>query len=172
MFTYAKVKQLVQQAQNGSLSDLGSLLRDLVDAVHGTPINVTAATVTITQGAHGNRTITFDRAAGITATLPAASGSGMKIRVTVKTTLTSNGIIQVANASDVIQGGVLVATDTGGITVPTAATSDTITMNGSTTGGIKGSHLELEDVAANLWRVSGFLISTGAEATPFSAAVS
>ena len=59
-----------------------------------------------------------------------------------------------------------------GITCPTAADSDTITMSGSTTGGVRGSMVELQDVASGIWMVRGSLVSTGAEATPFSAAVS
>jgi hypothetical protein len=45
-------------------------------------------------------------------------------------------------------------------------------MNGSTTGGLLGSRVVLTDVASTKWAVSGGLISTGTEATPFSAAVS
>ncbi len=70
-----------------------------------------------------------------------------------------------------MQGAIGMSTDAAGVTIPTASTSDTITLNGSTTGGVKGSHVELQDVASGVWRVSGFLVSTGAEATPFSANV-
>ncbi len=173
MFDYNKAKQLAQQAGRGLKSDLESLLRDVADALYGTPINVTDSTLTVTALLHGNRTITLNRAAGITVTLPAATGTGKKYRFFVGTTVTSNNyIIQVANATDVIQGVLGVATDAAGVNVPTAATSDTITMNGSTTGGVIGSHVEIEDVASGYFRVSGGLVSTGVEATPFSAAVS
>jgi hypothetical protein len=45
-------------------------------------------------------------------------------------------------------------------------------MSGSTTGGVRGSLVELQDVASGIWMVRGSLVSTGSEATPFSAAVS
>jgi len=135
-------------------------------------VNVTAATVTITKDLHAGRIVTLNRAGGITATLPAATGTGDEYRFFVGTTFTSSGIIQVANATDIMQGGVAVSTDAAGVTILTAATSDTITMNGSTTGGLKGSNVKLIDVASGLFMVEGFLISTGSEATPFSAAVS
>ena len=45
-------------------------------------------------------------------------------------------------------------------------------MNGSTTGGIAGDIVELEDIATNLWSVKVLGSATGTEATPFSAAVS
>lgn len=118
-------------------------------------------------------TITLDVATGLTVTLPAAEGLGDVYVIVVGTTVTSNGyIIQVASASDVIQGALGVTTDAAGVVIPTASTSDTITMNGSTTGGIKGSTIVLQDVASGVWAVSGALVSTGTEATPFSAAVS
>jgi fructose-specific component phosphotransferase system IIB-like protein len=52
-----------------------------------------------------------------------------------------------------------------------ASDSDTITMDGSTTGGIVGDRVELVDVAENVWAVNGIIQQTGTEATPFSAAV-
>lgn len=138
----------------------------------GAPVTITAAT-TLTVAEHKGRTIVFNDADGATVTLPTATGSGVKFRFFVGVTVTSNAdVIQVAGAADVIQGAIIVVTDTSGITVPTAATSDTITMNGTTTGGILGSWLELEDVASGVWSVRGALVSSGAEATPFSAAVS
>jgi hypothetical protein len=45
-------------------------------------------------------------------------------------------------------------------------------MNGSTTGGLAGGLFTLVDLATNLYAIQGNLIATGAEATPFSAAVS
>jgi hypothetical protein len=137
------------------------------------PVNITAST-TLSQKRHGDSTVTVNAAAGLTLTLPAASGTGSRFRIFVGTTVTSNNVvIQVANSSDVMSGSARVAQDGGDTAVAfeTASTSDTITLNGTTTGGIKGDFIELEDVATNLWRVSAVLSATGTEATPFSAAV-
>lgn len=134
----------------------------------------TTATVTLTPADHARRLIICDRASGITATLPAASGTGNIYRFFVKTTITSGALaIQVANSSDVMQGLAQVAQDAGDTTVTfeTTSTSDTISMNGTTTGGIRGDFIELEDAQTNLWRVNARLSATGTEATPFSAAV-
>ena len=137
-----------------------------------TPTDVTGSTVTLADASPAGKTYTLNRAAGVTATLPAATGSGAVYRLYVGTTVTSNNIIvQVASSSDVIQGTLGVSTDAAGVVIPTAATSDTITMNGSTTGGLVGSNLVLQDVASGVWSVHGGLVSTGTEATPFSAAV-
>jgi hypothetical protein len=136
------------------------------------PISVTTATITLDRDVHQDTVVSLDRAAGVTVTLPAATGSGDVYNIVVGTTITSNSaIIQVANASDVMMGTLAIATDIAGVTVPTTSTSDTITMSGSTTGGVLGSYVRLVDFAANKWMVSGSLVSTGAEATPFSAAV-
>jgi hypothetical protein len=130
------------------------------------------ASATLNPGAHGGVPVVLNAAAGLTVTLPAATGSGVTYEIIVGTTVTSNSyIIKVANASDVMMGALTVATDIAGVTCPTTSTSDTITMSGSTTGGVLGSRVKLIDAAANKWQVSGELVSTGAEATPFSATV-
>lgn len=134
-----------------------------------------AATLAVTAALHAGRTVVLDRAAGVTATLPAATGSGDRYHFVVKTTVTSNAnIIQVANASDIMAGHALVAQDGGDTIVAfeTAADTDTISGNGTTTGGVKGQSIELVDIAANLWWVRVTGSATGTEATPFSAAVS
>lgn len=133
-----------------------------------TPVNLTASTLSVTAAAHNNVVVTINRAAGTTITMPAASGTGNHYRFFVGTTLTGNGIIA-ALTTDIIQGVLGVATDAAGVNILSTATSDKITMNGSTTGGLKGSYVELIDVASGVWSCQGGLISTGAEATPFSA---
>lgn len=138
------------------------------------PISVTSATLTLTKKSHGSATIIANRAAGITLTLPAASGTGTKFRIAVGTTVTSNNlIVQVANSSDIMTGTAVMCADGGDTTVgfETGASDDTITMNGSTKGGIKGDIVELEDIATNTWLVRVTGSATGTEVTPFSSAV-
>lgn len=118
--------------------------------------------------------VVVDAAAGLTLTLPAATGSGYVYRVFIKTTVTSNNvIIAVADATDVMQGTVACAQDAADTVVgwEAAATSDTITLNGTTKGGIRGDFFEFTDVAADLYTVEGVMSGTGTEVTPFSAAV-
>lgn len=135
--------------------------------------NVTSATVTITEADHEGKVVTLNRAGGITATLPAATGSGARFKFVVGTTFTSSGIIQVVG-NDTMKGLALVAQDGGDTSVvfETAADSDTITLNGTTTGGLVGADVELIDIAADTWWVNVRTAATGTEATPFSAAVS
>jgi hypothetical protein len=145
------------------------------EGVYATPPAVTAATATVTPSLHAGRTVVLDRAAGQALTLPAATGTGHSYRFFLKTTITSNATtIKVANATDVMAGLAIVAND-GGDTASifeTAADSDTVSFNGSTTGGIRGATVELEDVAAGLWAVRVIGAATGTEATPFAATVS
>lgn len=136
------------------------------------PKNFTAS-ATLTRS-DADTVLTVNAAAGLTLTLPAAAGLGDTYEIVVGTTITSNNlVVQVANASDTMTGLCLIAQDAGDTSVvfETASTSDTITMNGSTKGGIKGDRIILKDVAANLWSVNIMASGTGTEATPFSAAV-
>jgi len=136
------------------------------------PVTVTAS-VTVNKDTHEGNVVRLSAAAGLTVTLPASSGKGDVYSFFVLTTVTSNNyVIAVANATDVMQGGLALSTDVAGVTMLASGTSDTITMNGSTKGGLIGSHDTLRDVAAGFWQVSGFMVCTGAEADPFSAAVS
>jgi hypothetical protein len=140
-----------------------------------TPVNVTASTESLTRAEHAYRVVTANRAAGITFTLPAATGSGDVYKYYCGTTVTSNNnIIQAASASDIFKGVVWMAADGGDTVVAfeSAADSDTMTMNGSTKGGIVGDYVVFEDVASGVWSFQAFLTGTGTEATPLSAAVS
>jgi hypothetical protein len=138
-------------------------------------VTATTATVAVTAAAHAGRTVLLDRAAGQAVTLPAATGSGNSYKFFVLTTITSNSTtIKVADATDVMAGVAIVANDTDASAsiFETASTTDTITFNGTDTGGIRGATVELQDVATNLWSVRVIGAATGSEATPFSATVS
>lgn len=136
------------------------------------PVTITAST-TLKRNIHKGVVVNLSAAAGLTVTLPASTGKGDVYKVFVLTTVTSNNyVIQVANSTDIMAGVIGMSTDIGGTNLLTASTTDTITMNGSTQGGLRGSYLEFEDVSAGFWRVSGDLVTTGTETTPFSAAVS
>lgn len=114
---------------------------------------------------------------GSTVTLPVSTGSGRAYRFVVSVLATSNShIVKVANASDTIQGIMLMGDDTSANAqwfAAVAGTDDTITLNRSTTGSVTvGEHFTLVDIATNVWQVlDGLLTNTGTSATPFSATV-
>jgi hypothetical protein len=141
--------------------------------ITGTGVNstVTASTLAVTKALYNGQTINLSRAAGITVTLPAATGTNATYRFLVTTAVTSNSYkIQVANSTDVIQGTLNVAGTTG-TPFGSVPASDTITMNGSTQGGLVGSYVEITDIAAGVFLTSGSLLGSGTVITPFSAAV-
>jgi hypothetical protein len=137
-------------------------------------VAVTGSTLTVTDATHADRTVTLDRAAGIAVTLPAATGTGARYRFINITTVTSNTTtIKVANSTDVMQGNCSTLQDGGDTMVgfEAGATADTITWNGTTTGGVRGDEVMIEDLAAGLFFVRVFQSATSTEATPFSATV-
>lgn len=125
---------------------------------------------TLDRDTHANGpVIVLSSASGLDVTMPASVGNGDRYYFYVATSVTSSVAVIAAAGTDIIQGAVGVTSDAAGVTVPTTATSDYITMDGATTGGLKGSWVELTDVASGVWNVRGALLSTGAEATPFAA---
>lgn len=137
-------------------------------------VNTTATTLTITQALHGNRMVTVSSAAPIAVTLPQATGTGAvyKFQMQVAATGTSS-TIKVANATDVMQGVSWCLTTSAANVVGygTSATSDTISLNGTTTGGVVGDIIEITDIKTGFFSVKMFSSPTGTTATPFSATV-
>lgn len=127
------------------------------------------------------KTFLFDQTAGSVVTLPAATGSGNHYRFVVNVLATSNSHIIYTDGGNSGAGaglfkGIIVGTrvDSGNAVLGFAAngtTHDTITLNRTTTGSVTlGEWIDVTDVAANTWNVSGVLSATGAAfASPFSA---
>jgi hypothetical protein len=138
-------------------------------SVGGGVSNVTAATYTVSSADVG-KLITLNRAAGIAVTLPAATGSGTQYKFFVGTTVTSNSITITRAGNDTMFGTAYVAQDNAGdaIVAFEAAGSTIITLNGTTTGGIKGNIVTLIDAALDTWSVIVSSSATATEATPFS----
>lgn len=133
-------------------------------------VSITAAAVGLIPYIHGNgRTVAFNRAAGIAATLPLATGSGDKFEIIVGTTFTGSATVS-CSGSDTFFGLAFATQDTGNAAnaFQAAAGNNTITMDGTTRGGDKGDSILLTDIAAASWQVTMFINATGAEATPFS----
>ena len=138
------------------------------------------STLTVTAASHSSigrgGLINLDTVTGSVVTLPAATGTGNIYRFRVSALATSNSHqIKVANSSDVMQGFAVVSdTDSSSAAsmFMTTSTSDTITLNRTTTGSVTvGEYIEIEDVATGVFSVRAFLSGTGVVATPFSATV-
>ena len=127
------------------------------------------AAITLNAGDHAGRIMRFSVAAGVTATLPAATGTGDRYRFVVDTTVTSVADIVAVVGDDAFFGVAHVAQDGGDTSIAFEAGSDAdqISLNGSTTGGIRGDYIEVIDMAADRWFALVFIQATGTEATPF-----
>jgi hypothetical protein len=68
-------------------------------------------------------------------------------------------------------GTAIFGSGTTALVFSTATASDTITLNGTTTGGVGGATITATVVGANRYKVNVVSGATGAVATPFSAAV-
>lgn len=135
-------------------------------------VTLTAATETITADGYAGNRIVMNRAAGITATLPAATGTGIEYVFVLAVDASGSQIIRVANSTDTMMGTANLSVAAVPSTYQTVdATSDTITMNGTTTGGLRGARVSCIDIASGLWAVSMSSEATGTAATPFSATV-
>ena len=158
---------------------LTATMTEINDAADKSAAAVVALTAddALTQSEHAGKIVTLGSATGDTVTLPAATGTGDTYTVVVAVTVTSNShIIQVANATDEFVGVVYqVDTDTGDALVAypclDADGFDTVTMDGSTTGGLQGDVYRITDIAAGKFLLEGHQLATGVVATPLSAAV-
>lgn len=162
-----EVLYVIGTSQNGSLAP--RTFEATTAEMAGAPISST--TVSATATAVGGKVYLLNAASGSKLTLPAATGTGARIKVIVSTTVTSNAHkILAASTSDFMQGMVL--TELGGtVTGFNAALSATycsVAMNGAGTGGFQGDEFDLVDIAANTWQVNGVTKCTTSAATPFS----
>ena len=157
------------------------------------PANVITAdsSTALTVAEHAGRIVYNSGAGAVTYTLPAINATadsavagpgadynnlnnlGAKFTIFSDTTKTGSLIVQVANATDVMSGRAIFVDDTSDNAVGfnTAASSDTITLNGTTTGGVAPSIIECVALATGKWAVSVSSANTSTPATPFSAAV-
>ena len=176
------------ETQGGAVWEIGGTLdiarasggKLTIDGVDATPLIAgqiatqgAGSTLALTVAANNKQTIKLDTAGGSAVTLPPATGSGASFKFIVSVLATSAAHVVSAAGTDVMIGAISGARiDSGNAVLGFAAqsTSNTITLNRTTTGSVSlGEYLSVEDVAAGIWEVSGFLTATGAAfATPFS----
>lgn len=195
--TKTQAEQGLNFIRNGSLKDLEEVMRALVRGdffyVSDTEVTATAAELnrvadvssrivtitgdlTLTEATHSDKVLLLGEVGGdaaVAVTLPAATGSGARFHFKVSVVNTSGYTIKVTG-NDTMDGAMILHQDGADTVVSfnTAADSDTITLNGTTTGGVSiGDWLEVVDIATDQWAVTGIVTASGTEATPFSATV-
>lgn len=167
-------EMLIYDADTGVTNKVGV---DVLRQYMGSGLVEVTASDALTPAEHANRMVTMNALAGLTLTLPAATGTGDVYKVSVSVTVTSNDyIIQVANATDEFVGGIIQTdVDTSDTLASYPALDadgfDTITLNGSTSGGIMGDSITITDIATGKFLLAGSINSTGTVVTPLSAAV-
>lgn len=130
------------------------------------------ATVTL-YPQDSNQTYLFDSAAGIVYTLPKPS-VGLRFKFVTTVTITSNAAKVITNSASVFLNGLMttVATDSSNALaawVGNGSSHISVSMNGTTTGGVVGGQFNIVCVSSTLWTVDGWTPATSTVATPFSA---
>lgn len=132
----------------------------------------TALSLTVTQHAERIVLINSNSTVANTFTLPAGTGSGVKMTLINNVAQTQGTVVVAANGTDIIKG-ICVALDStaaaDAMSFLTSSTSDKISLNLTTTGGLGHDMVEAWDVAANTWMVRVVINGSGSLATPFSA---
>ena len=158
-----------------------------------TVVEITAST-TLSPSAHGGRIISVggSLAAAVTLTLPAINTSanpvtsgpgqdpntvnneGVVYTIWVPTTISTSSlkIGTTSGSSDLYVGAVMsIDSDTSGAVVAFSAngsSNDFINLNGTTTGGVAGTWIQIVAIAADKYMVTGNVIGSGTVATPFA----
>lgn len=136
-------------------------------------VSAGATVLAVTQAAHAGRAVVLNNTAPIAITLPAATGTGAKYTFVLKAAATATqSTIKVANTVDVMGGLVLSLNTTAGALIGfnSTATSDTLTFNGTTTGGGLNAMYEITDIASGIFQVAG-RDTAAMTLTPYSATV-
>ena len=140
-----------------------------------TPIvPVTTATYTAAETQSGSLFL-FNKVDGIVLTLPASASIGTFFDVMIETTLTSNVYkIITAAGTELLVGQITGSdTDTGNATIAwpglVGSSYIAVSMDKTTTGGIKGDSFKFTKINATTWLCEGHVNNNGTVATPFSA---
>jgi hypothetical protein len=99
------------------------------------------------------------------------NNEGVTYTIWVPTTISTSSLKIGTNGTDKFVGSLLsVDTDSSGAVVgfTAASTNDFINLNGTTTGGVAGTWIQIVAIAANKYMVTGVVLGSGTVATPFA----
>ena len=155
-----------------------------------TIVEITTST-TLSPELHGGRIISVggSLASALTLTLPTinvsanpsssgpgqdpstANNEGVMYTIWVPTTISTSSLKIGTDGTDKYVGSVLsIDTDTSGAAVGfvSGASDDFINFNGTTTGGVAGTFVQIYAIAALKYMVTGTVLGSGTVATPFA----
>jgi len=171
----------------GPIRSLGGIYQQGPAAV----VEITSST-TLNPVDHGGRIISVggSLAAALTLTLPTinvstnpitsgpgqdpntANNEGVVYTIWVPTTISTSSLKIGTDGTDKYVGTIVMNdVDTDGAALVgffAAAANDFINLNGTTTGGVAGSWIQIVAIAANKYMVTGTVLGTGTVATPFA----
>lgn len=137
-------------------------------------VTTTATALSLTVTEHAERVVLINSNSTVanTFTLPAATGTGAKITLINNITQTQGTVVIAAPGTTNVVSGVAYGfgtTAAGAEAFVTSATSDKITFNLTTTGGLGGDRVEAIDTGTGVWTVLVHFTGSGTIATPFAA---
>ena len=171
----------------GPVRSLGGLYQQGPASV----VDITTST-TLNPEAHGGRILAVggSLAAALTLTLPTINVStnsvtsgpgqdpntlnneGVVYTIWVPTTISTSSLKIGTDGTDKFVGSITMNdVDSDGAALVgffAAAANDFINLNGTTTGGVAGSWIQIVAIAANKYMVTGTVLGTGSVATPFA----
>ena len=171
---------------DGPIRSLGGIYQQGPSTI----VEITAST-TLNPVAHGGRIISVGGtlAADVVLTLPTintsanvsssgpgndpntANNEGVVYTIWVPTTIATSSLKIGTDGTDKYLGTIFgVDTDSSNALVAytAAASNDFINFNGTTTGGVAGSWVQIFAIAANKYMVNGIALGSGSVATPFA----
>jgi len=184
---YVRTHIMARTTFQGPVRSLGGIYQQGPAAV----VDITAST-TLSPEAHGGRIVAVggSLAAALTLTLPAinvstnpitsgpgqdpstANNEGVVYTIWVPTTISTSSLKIGTNGTDKYIGTIIMNdVDSDGAALvgfSAAAANDFINLNGTTTGGVAGSWVQIVAIAANKYMVTGTVLGTGTVATPFA----
>jgi len=173
----AYVAYFAAEADKGLISATPTEVNKYCDESAHAVVSATAETLAVSQATHANKTVVLNRAAGVVATLPEATGTGDVYTFIVGTALTSNAYkVVTADTTNGDIAGVAFGLDQDDDTTTTFSSlqadgNDYIQFAMTTTGGVQPGYdrIELTDIATDLWSAKvWFSVPTGSNpATPF-----
>lgn len=165
----------LEEGSTGLLTATAAELNRVADLSSRVVIVAAATTsLTLTVTEHGDKLIVLNtnNATGIAIAAPVAVGTGAKFEVINNVAQTQGTIVITCGTS--IMSGTAFGFDSTAVTAQAecfvaTATDKVITLNRTTTGGLKGDRIQMWDITANQYLVDVKTVASGNVATPFSA---
>lgn len=150
------------------VSTSGATVRPAANSI-GAVSSITADATYAISAQESGTTFLLNKADGIVFTLPAAA-VGLSYKFVVGTAVTSNAYSIDCATGDFFLGLLNLGAEDGAADAfgGDGAADLSIDMNGSTTGGLVGTEIEVIAVSGTQWHVRGSLLGSGTVATPFA----